>query len=141
VREISFSDYSITFSLSRITDLAIEEYYTENREKGTTEMRTSSYYMIRSLKFRMIYFPLGNNSLFNTFHSIEILPGPVNKRLMDIAIDSELINIPACLSNGPPTNPGDSHTIRVASYHFNYKTARSYPCQHSYNKKYSTYDL
>ena len=62
----------------------------------------------------MIYFPLGNNSLFNTFHSIEILPGPVNKRLADIAIESKLVNIPACLSNGPPTNPGDSHTTRVA---------------------------
>jgi hypothetical protein len=50
----------------------------------------------------MICFPLGNTSLFNTFHSIDILPGPVNKRLVDIAVARELINIANCLSSGPP---------------------------------------
>jgi hypothetical protein len=53
----------------------------------------------------MIYFPLGNTSLFNTSHSIDILPGPVNKRLMDIAVNRELVNIAACLSSGPPAKP------------------------------------
>jgi hypothetical protein len=59
--------------------------------------------------------PLGNTSL-RISHSTDILPGCVKKRFMDIAIaiDSKLINIPACLSNGPPANPGDSYTIRVA---------------------------
>jgi hypothetical protein len=31
-------------------------------------------------------FPLGNISLFNTSHSMEIRPGPVNNELTDMAI-------------------------------------------------------
>ena len=54
----------------------------------------------------MIYFPLGNNSLFNTFHSIDILPGPVSKRLIDIAINNKS-------SSYPPTKPLDSLAVIV----------------------------
>ena len=46
---------------------------------------------------------------------MEILPGPVNKRLTDIAANNKLVNIAACLIMGPPVNPWDSDTIRVAS--------------------------
>ncbi len=54
----------------------------------------------------MINFALRNTSLFNTSHSINILPGPVNKRLVHIAINSNV-------SSYPPTKPWDNPTIRV----------------------------
>jgi hypothetical protein len=53
----------------------------------------------------MIYFHLGDTSLFNMSHSIDILPGPVSKRLMDIPLNSELVNIAACLGSGPTAKP------------------------------------
>jgi hypothetical protein len=53
----------------------------------------------------MIYLPLGDTSLFNMSHLIDILPGPVSKRLMDIAVNSELVNIAACLSSAPTPKP------------------------------------
>ena len=54
----------------------------------------------------MICSPLGSTSLFSIFHSTETFPGPVNKRHMEIAINSELVNIAACLSSGPhPAKP------------------------------------
>ena len=37
----------------------------------------------------IISIPLGNNSLLSTFHSTDILPGPVSKRLIDIAINNK----------------------------------------------------
>lgn len=67
-----------------------------------------------SLCFSTRVFPLGNISIFNTSHSIEILPGPVNKRLIDIAAISELVSIVVCLSSGPPTKLSDDQTARVA---------------------------
>ena len=56
----------------------------------------------------MINFALGNTSLFNTSHSTDILPGPVNKRLIHIAINSKV-------SSYPPTKPWDNPTTRVAT--------------------------
>jgi hypothetical protein len=62
----------------------------------------------------MIYLPLGDTSLFNMSYLIDILPGPVSKRLMDIAVNSELVNIAACLSSAPTPKPSDNQTTRVA---------------------------
>ena len=51
--------------------------------------------------------PPGNISLFNISHSIEIRPGPVNNKLIDIAINND--------SNSyPPTNPSDNFTRNMA---------------------------
>jgi hypothetical protein len=55
----------------------------------------------------MIDLPLGNISLFNTSHSIDILPGPVNNRLIPIAISNNS-------SSYPSTKPFDILTRRVA---------------------------
>jgi hypothetical protein len=52
-----------------------------------------------------VYISLGNTSRFNTSLSIDILPGPVNNRLILIAINSELVNIAACLNSVPHTKP------------------------------------
>ncbi|MFZ0696345.1 MAG: hypothetical protein WAM88_04305 [Nitrososphaeraceae archaeon] len=46
-------------------------------------------------------------SLFNTFHSIDILPGPVNSRLIHTAIKNNS-------SSYPPTKPFDILTRSVA---------------------------
>src|SRR3954452_13542730 len=51
-------------------------------------------------------FPFGNNSLLSTFHSIDILPGPVSKRLIDIASNIKSTSY-------PPTNPFDSLAVIV----------------------------
>jgi hypothetical protein len=56
--------------------------------------------LINSLSSRKI-------SLFNTFHSIDILPGPVNSKLIDTAINKNS-------SSYPPTNPFDILTRSVA---------------------------
>ena len=58
--------------------------------------------------------PLGNISLFSTSHSIDILPGPVIMRLIDIAVNSKLVIIVDCLSSGPPTKLWDNQTTIVA---------------------------
>ena len=55
----------------------------------------------------MVDLPLGNISLFNTSHSIDILPGPVNNRLIPIAISNNS-------SSYPYTRPFDILTRRVA---------------------------
>jgi hypothetical protein len=55
----------------------------------------------------MIDLPLGNISLFSTSHSIDTLPGPVNNRLIPIAISNNS-------SSYPPTKPFDILTRRVA---------------------------
>ena len=55
----------------------------------------------------MINFALRNTSLFNTSHSIDILPGPVNKRVVHIAVNSNV-------SSYPPTKPWDNPTTGVA---------------------------
>jgi hypothetical protein len=52
-------------------------------------------------------FPLGNISLFNISHSIEIRPGPANNKLIDIAINND--------SNSyPPTNLSGNFTRNIA---------------------------
>jgi hypothetical protein len=55
----------------------------------------------------MIDLPLGNISLFNIPHSIDILPGPVNNRLIPIAINNNS-------SSYPPTKPFDILTRKIA---------------------------
>jgi hypothetical protein len=52
--------------------------------------------------------PLGNISLFNTSHSIDIRPGPVSKRLIEIVINNKS-------SSYPPTNPSDIEPGQKAS--------------------------
>jgi hypothetical protein len=56
--------------------------------------------LINSLSSRKI-------SLFNTFHSIDILPGPVNSKLIDTAINKNS-------SSYPPTKPFDILTRSLA---------------------------
>src|SRR6188508_2148846 len=61
-----------------------------------------AYFCILSNRCNIAYLPFGNNSLFKTFHSIDILPGPVSKRLIDIAINNKSTSYPPTIKAIPP---------------------------------------
>ena len=95
----------LDFSIDNSVQLRYDRYNQQRRK--ILFLYNFTLFCKASFWFRMMVFPFGNISLFNTSHSIDTRPGPVNSRLKDIAINSN--------SNSyPPTNPFDIFTKIIA---------------------------